>query len=349
MVSGDSSADSETEFVYDPLDSKPRTFRLIKLLPSTKPFFPFWREALRVEIVEQSLEEAAIFDTLSYTWGNVGRSLPDRPVIVETPRGRRILKIYASLELALLGLEKSGTADRPLFVDQICINQENNDEKASQVKLMGDIYAGCGRVIVWLGPGTRRSDEYFRFVSDICCEGVLSRVMGPNASHFPKVFKAVMDPSIEVSGVEREDRDDLLRLMRRYGHRFPLHGNSDVLGRMWFNRLWTIQEICLASNAVFTCGSHTLCFDCFRAGLLYYTIWNKVRNAKPGFFYNREFSPANLYRSMCYPCFESRYSSTATATYTFGLAKIYRRDINNLCLVIGLVTWVRSYPKKRCI
>ncbi|RYP69839.1 hypothetical protein DL771_005850 [Monosporascus sp. 5C6A] len=226
-------------------------------------------------VPQESLDDLHPFSALSYTWGNVGRGPPNRKIIVETSDGQRDLRIYEPLETALLSLVNGGTAELPLFTDQICINQADDDEKASQVKLMGDIYTKCERVIVWLGPATRHSDEYFTFTSDICSEGVLSRVTGPNAGHFREVFGAVVDSTVDVGGVVREDRDDMLRLVRLYGHHYPIRGAVDVLGRPWFNRLWIIQEVCLAPRVVFACGSHSLCFDCFRAGMLFYTIWNK--------------------------------------------------------------------------
>ncbi|RYP44603.1 hypothetical protein DL768_008952 [Monosporascus sp. mg162] len=224
---------------------------------------------------KESLDGLHPFSALSYTWGNVGRGPPNRKVIVETSEGQRDLRIYGPLESALLSLIKAGTAELPLFIDQICINQADEDEKASQVKLMGDIYTKCERVVVWLGPRTRHSDEYFTFTSKVCSEGVLGRAMGPNVGHFREVFDAVVDSTVDVGGVVREDRDDILRLVRLYGHHYPIRGAADVLGRSWFNRLWIIQEVCLAPQVVFTCGSNSLCFDCFRAGMLFYTIWNK--------------------------------------------------------------------------
>ncbi|RYP27930.1 hypothetical protein DL767_007457 [Monosporascus sp. MG133] len=246
-----------------------------KLLPPVRSCFPPFWETVRVQIIEESLDDLHRFSALSYTWGNVGRGPPNRKVIVETSEGQRDLRIYEPLETALLSLVKGEAAELPLFIDQICINQADDDEKASQVKLMGDIYTKCERVIVWLGPRTRHSDEYFAFTSDICSEGVLSRVMGPNVGHFREVFDAVVDSTVDVGGVVREDRDDILRLVRLYGHHYPIRGAVDVLGRPWFNRLWVIQEVCLAPQVVFTCGSYSLCFDCFRAGILFYTIWNK--------------------------------------------------------------------------
>ncbi|RYP16994.1 hypothetical protein DL766_008994 [Monosporascus sp. MC13-8B] len=194
-------------FQYATLSSKPRTFRLVKLLPQVRSSFPPFGKTVRVQIIEESLDDPHPFSALSYTWGNVGRGPPNRKVIVETPEGQRDLRIYEPLETELLSLVKGGTAELPLFIDQICINQADEDEKASQVN-----------------------------------EGVLSRVTGPNVGHFLEVFDAVVDSTVDVGGVVREDRDDILRLVRLYGHRFPIRGAVDVLGRPWFNRLWVVQE-----------------------------------------------------------------------------------------------------------
>ena len=143
-----------------------------------------------------------------------------------------------------------------------------------------------------------------------------------------------MNPSIEVNEVEREDRDDLTLLMRRYGNRYPIRGSSEVLGRMWFYRLWTVQEICLASKAVFICGSHALCFDSFRSGLLYYNIWNKACNETPGVS-NRDLAPANLPHSMSNAAPERRPTTPleVIARHTRGLAQGTRREIDNLQLL----------------
>ncbi|EME45513.1 hypothetical protein DOTSEDRAFT_97752, partial [Dothistroma septosporum NZE10] len=38
-----------------------------------------------------------------------------------------------------------------LWVDNLCINQDDLDEKSQQVLLMGDIYAASRTLIVWMG------------------------------------------------------------------------------------------------------------------------------------------------------------------------------------------------------
>lgn len=102
------------------------------------------------------------FEALSYAWGpeeNPGAILVDGG---EVP-------IRANLHSALSHL-RDRFLERILWVDAICINQQNADEKGHQVQSMAQIYAKASRVIVWLGEGTAdgggRALEYIRAVAD---------------------------------------------------------------------------------------------------------------------------------------------------------------------------------------
>lgn len=39
-----------------------------------------------------------------------------------------------------------------VWVDALCIDQQNKDERATQVRLMGQIYRGAASVAIWIGP-----------------------------------------------------------------------------------------------------------------------------------------------------------------------------------------------------
>ncbi|KAF7547051.1 hypothetical protein G7046_g9130 [Stylonectria norvegica] len=258
---------SKPRYEYSEIKTSPRAFRLVRLLPPARSIFG---NTVRIEIVTTNVDEPCSYDALSYAWNVLGPGPPDRRVIVKTSHGEQELRIHRPLEVALLELK----TDQLLFVDQICINQKDDAEKATQVQLMREIYTKCDRAVVWLGSGTKLSDAYLDYNREICEEGILGRLMGPHVAQFPLVFEAVMDPNVAVEGTVREDRDDLLDLISRYGNRFPLDGHTDVLSRAWFTRLWIIQEACLVPNVVIVCGSRSLCFDCFRAGCLFYSVYN---------------------------------------------------------------------------
>lgn len=263
------------KYQYSTLDPWQKTIRLVRLLRPEPACLPGAYGTLRIELLEVHVDTEAPYDALSYAWGDPGSiGARDRRIVVRTEGGSRELLVYRPLELALLHLAADSSVKLPLFIDQISINQDDKLEKSHQVRLMRDIYARCSRTVVWLGPATRASRLYFDYAREVCSEGVLSRVMGPRVGTFKHVFDAVMDPAIEVDEEQREDRDDLLDLIQRFGHRFPLQGFADVLDRRWFNRLWIIQEACLAPTVVFVCGRQSLCFDCFRGGALFYTIYN---------------------------------------------------------------------------
>lgn len=45
-------------------------------------------------------------------------------------------------------------------MDAICINGIDMNERGAQVRLMGDIYRGAKRALVWLGAATNRNLYY---------------------------------------------------------------------------------------------------------------------------------------------------------------------------------------------
>jgi heterokaryon incompatibility protein (HET) len=54
--------------------------------------------------------------------------------------------------------------DRLLWIDAICIDQENKEECWAQIKLVGKIYAQATRVLVWLGKGDEHTDFGIRYL-----------------------------------------------------------------------------------------------------------------------------------------------------------------------------------------
>ena len=59
-----------------------------------------------------------------------------------------------------------------LWVDALCINQDDQEERARQIAMMGDIYSHAANVIVWLGEADEHilpnvSSNFCRHVSKI--------------------------------------------------------------------------------------------------------------------------------------------------------------------------------------
>ena len=84
------------------------------------------------------------FEALSYYWGT---EKADRTLSLN---GAPFL-IRSNLDTALRELCKQKT-ERVLWIDAICINQADVNERSEQVRMMSSIYRRAARVIIWIGP-----------------------------------------------------------------------------------------------------------------------------------------------------------------------------------------------------
>jgi hypothetical protein len=99
-----------------------------------------------------SYHEAPIpdYDALSYTWGTL--LSPTHATVNNVPR-----RITENLDVALRHL-RCDTTSKVLWIDALCINQEDVEERNHQVQHMHKIYGAAQQTIVWLGPAADQSD-----------------------------------------------------------------------------------------------------------------------------------------------------------------------------------------------
>lgn len=128
---------SRSDFEYDKLPAA-YSFRLVKVLSSVL------RITCTVKIVD--LRDHLPYQALSYCWG------PSVKYTIIHCNGRRA-KVSPNLEQGLRQLHKySKMTGRDWFwIDQICINQEDNAERTQQVRLMRAIYQRSMNTIIWIG------------------------------------------------------------------------------------------------------------------------------------------------------------------------------------------------------
>jgi hypothetical protein len=123
--------------LYSHLDAKCREIRLIELLPGS------YDDYICCRMVVVSLDNEPEYKALSYTWGGPEITLP---ICVEGC----ILSSTLNLESALRQFRLRNEI-LTLWIDAICINQLDNEERTQQVTLMGDIYSQSKEVVIWLG------------------------------------------------------------------------------------------------------------------------------------------------------------------------------------------------------
>jgi Heterokaryon incompatibility protein (HET) len=137
-------------YQYLPLENG-RTIRLIALSPAKTADQP-----LECIILHAPLDDPLPYAALSYEWKG---EKPQRPMTCED--GSTIL-ITPNCYAALIRL-RHRKKFQILWVDAICINQADVQERNSQVSIMIDIYKSSDRTFVWLGEGDSDSDLALQF------------------------------------------------------------------------------------------------------------------------------------------------------------------------------------------
>jgi hypothetical protein len=139
-----------------------------------------------------------------------------------------------------------------IWVDAICINQNDLYEKSCQVNMMGLIYSNAKKVVVWLGAEERHTRHAVEFL------GLLSAAL--RKSNYRR------DPGIRDRDDDLrapyEDKTTFLRLLRDAPQSSRVfQGLSGLLSRTYWERVWIIQEISKAGEAKIRCGELKIDLD----------------------------------------------------------------------------------------
>lgn len=180
-------------------------------------------------------DNAGAFRSLSYVWGPEKLSHKKRMLV--TPQG--ILEIKASLGAALQRLRQQ-TKELVLWVDAICINQEDEDEKVKRISLLPQMFqrAICTLAVVATDD---KSEQTVRTLLQIAAV----QAYGSDVSKWPEEL-------------------GLLRTRvpwMRAG--LPAHDSTfwedvtELFQRPWFRRAWIVQEAIAARTVTLICGRWT--------------------------------------------------------------------------------------------
>ena len=200
--------EEKANFEYNSLNYDQHDFRLLRLLRS------------RTGPIECELDHAALrsktcprYDALSYTWGDLD--------LVETIKvNNKTLRVTDNLHTALCHL-RLHDQDRVLWIDAICIDQTNAQERSSQVMKMGDIFRHAHKVVIWLGKATVEIDFLMRWLREVKKQSL--------------------------SGATPGETEEQLR-----------KGMHTLLQRPWFSRVWIIPEVANARSAIVCTGEQSI-------------------------------------------------------------------------------------------
>lgn len=175
------------------------------------------------------------YEALSYQWGDSS----DRSYVLSCCG--MDMQISRTLHAALRRLRNKSII-RAVWVDAVCINQNDLAERASQVRIMRDIYANATEVVVWLGEEEAGDESAFEELERINDD---QRV--PLWKNGFGWFRGTAPTSNRLSTSEFFTTTSKLRGVQ-YEHIVHL------LCRGYFRRAWIVQELAMAKTAVLLYG-----------------------------------------------------------------------------------------------
>lgn len=253
---------------YDPL---PEGYvRLLKIHENPMP----WNieEEIEISLISVPLAECPPYVTLSYTWADPEPFVdPTTLIFTKVPRcfpikcGRRLILGTRNLRNALRRLrqyeniQKSAPVDSTLgkmaasmalynknthlyWIDAICIDQDDLQERSAQVLLMSNIYRQCQCTMAWLGE----QDAFTRPAVQ-----VLLKVVGDQIAR--DSFVCVGDSTKtepKFKGIDTLDDAEIEAL-------------AMLLARKWVSRTWILQEVVLSPSVLTLWGEVFFSFDVF--------------------------------------------------------------------------------------
>jgi hypothetical protein len=218
-------ASADGSFSYASLSVEVIEIRLLRLDKSTSA-----DEPVNCTLFKAPLDSKPDYVALSYEWG-------DSSVLETITVDGTSVTVRRNLALALKQISLA-QGDMVLWVDAICINQTDVDERNHQVSLMRVIYKQASVVISWLGPSDATSHR---------AVALLVRLSIPwYETVEAQVRKGVQETNLRALG----GLDDLWQELDS-----GMESLSALLSRSYWRRVWIFQEIVLAPSLVFFCGS----------------------------------------------------------------------------------------------
>ncbi|KAM0818362.1 putative Heterokaryon incompatibility domain-containing protein [Seiridium cardinale] len=261
-----------------PLGKSTKSIRVFDLEPP-KANSP--DDAIRGELRVVRLDDGPKYVALSYVWGT--SSNPSRTIFA----GQHAINVTDNCWDALWylrndalgkgkndpGRDEDGTIT--LWIDSICINQGDDDEKLEQIPLMGDVYTYAASVCIWLGKGTKAVDqaaEYlkvagfqdmFTELNEFFYEIPVGRMRWKAAFQLTwlrsiRMFLEIFQSKNPISQYRKLRTKILKRGFIDIHEPPPPMGIAQIFGAAWVDRIWTLQEATLAHKPWVLCGTNRI-------------------------------------------------------------------------------------------
>ncbi|KIW10338.1 hypothetical protein PV08_11300 [Exophiala spinifera] len=250
-------------YLSKPLGLDDRSIRLLIVHPPSTSDYN--GGPLKADLMVVQLDHCPVFSALSCVWGVQASA----PMTIEC--GGVPIKLTDNCHSALQHLRRR-LGSFTIWVDVVAINQDDDAEKSKQIPLMSAIYQGATEVFIWLGDGNDRTDRAMAYLE---AHGPLERGFTGLANKADVGFWSALftlwslyitrwmphmhrsPPKIYVKPTSPKDIWYRTRTTSRVFFA-SAEDIAELLDREWIKRIWTYQELMLASNPIVICGNRAI-------------------------------------------------------------------------------------------
>ncbi|KAI8201526.1 hypothetical protein K4K52_007133 [Colletotrichum sp. SAR 10_76] len=225
------------------------------------------------------------YETISYTWENGSNNkytiyVNDRPFIIQENLYHALQEFWKS-EGFVEGRK------RMLWADAICINQNDLEERAAEVKRMNEIFGTAKKSTVWLGPSLElkglETQAYFDLIDRLIdnlplefADDSSTDDTQPTSAELASSKAGTPDEDDQEDQESRQLSEEALAMLSQFdpAERPPtsiiptLSANERLLALLfpilrldYWNRVWIIQELAISSSeTVVRVGSSQISF-----------------------------------------------------------------------------------------
>ncbi|KAI9703490.1 MAG: hypothetical protein M1820_005794 [Bogoriella megaspora] len=232
--------------LYRPL--LPGEYRLLRIVHDSQ-------NDLKCRMQNYRLDNHPEYSAVSYTWGGAEDPVYSAPFHRRAPESFYTIKVNeCNMEVTenlfdmLHQFRTSHPEDIDYWIDAICINQKDIEEKTKQVNQMAEIYSGAGNVVVWLGKSDDGTHEVLKLIQQLSAAFRKEHDMNSSISRFAGLNDPLDIEQMKQLGIDEVTIAKWLNLMCFYQRR-------------WFYRVWTIQEVALAKEIIVICGQYVVAWN----------------------------------------------------------------------------------------
>jgi len=212
------------ESIYDELILESDEIRLLELRPAEQ-----FSDQIRCRLLKAVLSKPPSYEALSYAWGDPKDTIP---IVVNG----RSFDVTANL-LAGLKHNRRRNSSVLLWIDAICINQQDIPERNHQIQLMRDIYMQAEQALVWLGESSEDSDLAMDLI---------------------RRWSPPLPPTVSRNYSSNHEVAEVIKCMRNPFEVKAWEALRSLFQRPYWERSWILQEIIFSKQVTFTCGSEKI-------------------------------------------------------------------------------------------